>query len=164
MNYKFFKIAVSELKSLYYDFSYDYYFKKNLKDLYKLKNSQFGKRCFIIGNGPSLKKQDLTLLKDEFSFVTNHFINHKDLKAINPNFYCASDMQFFNPIINEQWESNLNNLPKHTKLFFSYRAAKKINLSRAISSRKNYLLKYHPKKIWEYNKFNSNIEKSELFA
>ncbi|MFU8772934.1 MAG: 6-hydroxymethylpterin diphosphokinase MptE-like protein [Anaerolineales bacterium] len=35
------------------------------KDIHK------GERCFIIGNGPSLKKTDLTLLRDEFTFGMN---------------------------------------------------------------------------------------------
>lgn len=34
-------------------------------------NLHIGKRCFIIGNGPSLKQTDLTKLKDEFTFGVN---------------------------------------------------------------------------------------------
>ena len=30
-----------------------------------------GKRCFVIGNGPSLKQTDLSLLKNEFTFGLN---------------------------------------------------------------------------------------------
>src|SRR6476646_10859762 len=33
-------------------------------------------RCFVIGNGPSLKTQDLTLLKDEITIVANSFFKH----------------------------------------------------------------------------------------
>ena len=35
------------------------------KDIHK------GKRCFIIGNGPSLNDTDLNLIKDEYSFAMN---------------------------------------------------------------------------------------------
>lgn len=34
-------------------------------------NLHHGKRCFIIGNGPSLKQTDLTRLKDEYTFGLN---------------------------------------------------------------------------------------------
>ena len=35
------------------------------------KNIHEGKRCFIIGNGPSLNNTDLNLIKDEYSFGMN---------------------------------------------------------------------------------------------
>ncbi len=34
-------------------------------------NIHHGQRCFIIGNGPSLQRTDLTKLKDEFTFGMN---------------------------------------------------------------------------------------------
>jgi hypothetical protein len=45
--------------------------KDNLRKLSNLKNSQAGKRCFIIGNGPSLRQTDLTLLQNEYTFGLN---------------------------------------------------------------------------------------------
>lgn len=36
-----------------------------------MKDSHTGQRCFIIGNGPSLRKTDLSLLKDEITFGMN---------------------------------------------------------------------------------------------
>lgn len=36
-----------------------------------MRNQFQGKRCFIIGNGPSLNKTDLTKLKDEYTFGLN---------------------------------------------------------------------------------------------
>jgi hypothetical protein len=36
-----------------------------------LKDSQRGKRCFILGNGPSLRQTDLSLLQGEFTFGLN---------------------------------------------------------------------------------------------
>lgn len=41
------------------------------KRLANLKNSHTGQRCFIIGNGPSIRKMDLRLLKNEFTFGLN---------------------------------------------------------------------------------------------
>jgi hypothetical protein len=50
-----------------------------------------GQRCFIMGNGPSLKMQDLTKLAHEKKFATNMFPLHPDLEKIHLDFYCASD-------------------------------------------------------------------------
>lgn len=44
---------------------------KSRRDLTNFRNKHLGKRCFIIGNGPSLKKMDLSILKDEITFGLN---------------------------------------------------------------------------------------------
>lgn len=57
---------------------------KYLKSLYRTKQ---GKRCFIIGNGPSLTAQDLDKLKNEDSFAFNrifYIFNQTDLR---PTYY-----------------------------------------------------------------------------
>jgi hypothetical protein len=43
----------------------------SIRQLAALKDAHQGQRCFIIGNGPSLKKTDLSLLRDEFTFGMN---------------------------------------------------------------------------------------------
>ncbi len=45
--------------------------KKLLNKNKKFKNIHKGNRCFILGNGLSLKQQDLTLLKNEYVFTVN---------------------------------------------------------------------------------------------
>ncbi len=48
-----------------------------------------GKRCFIIGNGPSLKKTDLTRLKDDYTFGLNRiYLNYPNMR-FEPTFYCC---------------------------------------------------------------------------
>lgn len=54
------------------------------------------KRCFILGNGPSLKKQDLRLLKNEITFVTNWFVKYDLLDEVQANYYCSSDPVHWN--------------------------------------------------------------------
>lgn len=66
---------------------YCFKYKKILNKNKKLKNKYQGKRCFLIGNGPSLNQMDLTKLKDEYTFVLNFFYRHKNLKEITPKFY-----------------------------------------------------------------------------
>jgi hypothetical protein len=57
----------------------------------KLRNLCQGKRCFVIGNGPSINRQDLSLLKNEIKIVCNAFFNHEILKEWQPTIYCAAD-------------------------------------------------------------------------
>ena len=44
---------------------------KSLRRLRRFRNAYRGRRCFIIGNGPSLKRTDLSLLRDEVTFGLN---------------------------------------------------------------------------------------------
>jgi hypothetical protein len=43
----------------------------SIRNLNGFKDLHVGERCFIIGNGPSLKQTDLVLLQDEFTFGMN---------------------------------------------------------------------------------------------
>jgi hypothetical protein len=43
----------------------------SIRRLGELKDIHHGQRCFIIGNGPSLKQTDLARLKDEYTFGMN---------------------------------------------------------------------------------------------
>jgi len=53
----------------------------------RFKNKHLKDRCFIIGTGPSIKEQDLTLLKDEIVIGVSGLFQHKDIKIINPLYY-----------------------------------------------------------------------------
>lgn len=55
-----------------------------------------GGRCWVIGNGPSLKEHDLTQLRDEHVFVVNRFIHHPDAHLIKPRYYVIIDPKFGN--------------------------------------------------------------------
>jgi hypothetical protein len=45
--------------------------RRSLRRLQRYKDLHPGKRCFIIGNGPSLKHMDLSYLRDEYTFGMN---------------------------------------------------------------------------------------------
>ena len=47
--------------------------RQSIRYLAAIKDIHKGERCFIIGNGPSLKQTDLTRLKDELTFGMNRF-------------------------------------------------------------------------------------------
>jgi len=60
-------------------------------ELDALKNCFKGKRCFIIGNGPSLNKCDLSSLQDEFTFGVNGIFYKTDESGFTPSFYMVED-------------------------------------------------------------------------
>lgn len=64
-------------------------------------NAFRGKRCFIIGNGPSLNKHDLSLLKDEYSFGVNSFYYKTRETGFRPYFYVVEDSSVMKENIEE---------------------------------------------------------------
>jgi hypothetical protein len=44
---------------------------ESARRLKQMENTHAGKRCFIIGNGPSLRQTDMSLLRNEFTFGLN---------------------------------------------------------------------------------------------
>lgn len=67
-----------------------YYAKKNLE----LKNKHLGERCFILGNGPSLKEMDLKKIQKETIFAVNFFAKSYLFPRIYPTYYCVIDGAF----------------------------------------------------------------------
>ena len=60
-----------------------------------LRDRQRGRRCFIIGNGPSLARQDLAPLAGELSIAMNGFVRHPLLDVVRPTYYLFADGTFF---------------------------------------------------------------------
>jgi hypothetical protein len=56
-----------------------------------LQGRHSGRRCFVIGNGPSLAAQDISWLSDEITFATNAFQLHPILERWQPTYYCIID-------------------------------------------------------------------------
>lgn len=67
------------------------FFSNNDKKLTSLKNRHQGKRCFIIGNGPSLKIEDLDRLKGEITFAANKIFLAFDETEWRPTYYFVVD-------------------------------------------------------------------------
>ena len=65
-------------------------FKSRLKDL-NLKNIHKGKRCFIVGNGPSLTIEDLEKLKGEYTFAANRIFKAFKDTDWRPTYYFCTD-------------------------------------------------------------------------
>lgn len=103
MNIKKKKKIVSFLKTLRCRYINSISFKMSLskgeRELLKynstLKNCLAGRRCFIIGNGPSVRKQNLGLLKDEIVFTVNQSARQRDFKLLHSNFHFWTDPNLF---------------------------------------------------------------------
>lgn len=78
------------------------------KDIHK------NQRCFILGNGPSLKDVDLALLSNEIVFSVNNFCKVKDFKNAKTNYHFWIDDAFFN--LRKDMKYNMNNIMKNYSL------------------------------------------------
>jgi hypothetical protein len=61
----------------------------------ELRNIHAGRRCFVLGNGPSLSGEDLGPLKDEITLVMNGFYENPIIDRWQPTYYSLSDPAFF---------------------------------------------------------------------
>jgi len=71
-----------------------------------LKDKHQGERCFIIGNGPSLRNTDLLLLKDEVTFGLNRIYLLFDQLGFATTYYVA-----VNRLVIEQCAHEIVRLP-----------------------------------------------------
>lgn len=62
-----------------------------MKQIATLKGIYAGKRCFIIGTGPSLTVSDLELLSDEITFATNRIYELFEKTKWRPTYYVNQD-------------------------------------------------------------------------
>jgi len=90
-------------------------FGDTVHSLKSLRNRYTGKRAFIIGNGPSLKKLDLTKLKDEITFGVNSIFYLFDEMGFKPTFYVVEDK-----LVAEDRAEEINNLNGMIKIFGRY--------------------------------------------
>ena len=79
----------------------------------ELKNKYKGDRCFIIGNGESIRGQDLSLLKNEITLVTNEFYKYDKYSEISPDYYVMVDSAYFNPETGKSLCKGIDNLKRN---------------------------------------------------
>jgi hypothetical protein len=86
-----------------------------MKDIHK------GDRCFIIGNGPSLRETDLALLRDEITFGMNRIYLLFPELGFNTTYFVA-----INTLVIEQCAEEIQSLP--IPKFITWRARNWISL------------------------------------
>lgn len=90
----------------------------NRARLEALRGKHWGKRCFVLGNGPSLLKSDLTLLRDEYVIATNRIYLHEESMNWRRWYYCA-----VNPNVIEQFADEIHGLDAVKFLPWEHKAA-----------------------------------------
>lgn len=120
---------------------------RKYKDLYK------GKRCFIIGNGPSLQISDLECLhkNHEITFAANQVYRIFDKVKWRPDYYCCVD-----DLLIKQYINNITAIRCKDKFLFDY-----FNYSYGLEKKQD--IQYIHIKALEYEmenpKFSSDISK-----
>ena len=91
---------------------------KRFSKIRKFKNIHFGKRCFIIAMGPSLTREDLDKIKDEFTFSMNSIclLYEKDDFSFRPTYYGIQDEYVFEKVSNSLLEKKYS----HPVFYASY--------------------------------------------
>lgn len=97
------------LRNIYYKIQLKQYLSKlpkevlknNSEELKKLKGKYAGKRCFIIGNGPSLTVEDLDKLRYEITFGSNRIFTIYGKTEWRPTFYANQDQVVLENMLNE---------------------------------------------------------------
>ena len=80
--------------------------RRSVQWLQALKDKHRGERCFIIGNGPSLNRMDLTLLRNEFTFGMNRIYLLFDQLGFSTTYYVC-----VNSLVIEQCAHEIEQLP-----------------------------------------------------
>jgi len=81
-------------------------FRASQRRLEKFHNAHVGQRCFIIGNGPSLRNTDLSLLRDEVTFGLNRIYMNFDAMGFHTTYHVT-----VNELVAEQCASDIARLP-----------------------------------------------------
>lgn len=98
--YNCLRFSVNEFQ--YHTFSKRYL--NLLQDNKKFQHTHSGERCFVLANGPSIKKENLELLKGETLFTVNQMIRSEQLKKLKPRYHIWADPAYFNGAMNKEEE------------------------------------------------------------
>lgn len=98
---------------------------KDGKKLAALKGAYAGKRCFFVGNGPSLRAEDLTKLHKhgEVTFAFNRVYNIFDQTPWRPTFYISQDEKMLAGCVDVVDQLELENklVPVQLKWYYDIR-------------------------------------------
>ena len=74
---------------------------ENARRLRQYRNLHAGQRCFLVGNGPSLRPEDLELIRGEISFGCNMIYKIFDSTVWRPTYHCCIETLFAEHMANE---------------------------------------------------------------
>lgn len=93
--------------------------------LTKFRDIHKGDRCFIVATGPSLRYEDLALIKNEFSFSVNSIVKILDKTEWKPTYYGIQDSSVFDKIEQDVLNSGLKNIFVGHRLFNRFKSTRK---------------------------------------
>jgi hypothetical protein len=70
-----------------------------------------GEDCFILATGPSIAKQNLSLLKNRLCISVSNFFVHPDFNVLKPIFHCIAPYHL--PITEAAWQDWMRDLRSH---------------------------------------------------
>ena len=138
---------------------YDFLKHSNLiKTNINLKNKHEGKRCFILGSGPSINDEDLKPLKNEIVFALNNFYVHEKFSEVMSGevekYYMTAPIH--PPQTESEWKDWFfdmeQHMPKNSTLIFGI--SNQNNNIKNIIDHHNLFVNY--KKYWYYAGININ--------
>jgi hypothetical protein len=106
---------------------------------------QDSKRCFIIGNGPSLNNTDLTMLKNEITFGSNAIYLNYSMMGYLPTYYAVVDN-----LVCEDRSNDINRLNDFDIKFFP------LNMAYAINRHRNTIFLLQ-KRAEKYPSFSTDL-------
>ena len=80
------------------------------------KDKHLGKRCFIIANGPSLKKTNLDLIKDEYSIAMNKVSLIYPQTDWRPTYYLYASTNVNNKVWGDSWTKSVQESVSNTNI------------------------------------------------
>lgn len=132
------------LSNTLFNFSKD---KEVVKTNIKFKDIHLGKRCFILGTGPSLKNFDYKLLEDEIVFGVNYVYKGEIINHIVPKYYCIYDENFYYRDIQDL--KDVMEKLKSTTFFLRTKAIDPINKLKP----RNSNIYYQSCNVFQYNDY-----------
>lgn len=84
----------------------------------ELKNKYKGKRCFILGNAPTIDDIDITLLENEHVFVMSTFYNHPDYCKLKNTLFTTVQLTVANEDEEFNWLKTMHDNTETTDTFF----------------------------------------------
>lgn len=127
------------------------FYRSSSKKIANYKNLNESRRCFIIGNGPSLRAGDLDKLKNEYTFGTNMIYKIFSETKWRPTYYVAQDYV----ALEHLYKDSLNNL-RSSKIFLPT-DVRNININYSKDINYFYLNRRNP--FPRCPKFSSDVSK-----
>lgn len=147
-----------ELKLLRDYFKHQHFkrhYNNSVKNISKFKNKHLNERCFVIGNGPSLRKTDLEQLKNEYTFGSNKIYELFPSVNWRPTYYVSQDSYVLQNNI-----ENINKISNEYTAGFYPTDFKKFYSEDFINKNNNYFFFFDRTfNVRGYPKFTADCEK-----